>query len=844
MERLKSIIAVATVAAASLLTAEASAATVCPSGCNFKSIQAAINVANAGDTIDIRAGTYIENVTVTKTLTLAGPSSGTATIRPQLSGPTPVNCAAGQSLCVGASSIILVQAEGVKITRLTLDGDNPTKSSGVTVGGFDIDARNGIITNNLVGAFTDLTVTNVTVQNVYLRGIETSSSFLTGLTFNFSNNQVLNVHGNANSIAVFNFGGSGIIDHNTVIGAGAGIVSNHSRSTKMTDNTVLDALAGVHSDNAGDFSGSSADTIDGNTVETCEPNGYGVYVFAPYLAPKVTNNTVTDCLVGLALFGRGAPSVGTTTFSNNVVDGGSASANSIGALASTSKLSFGFADALASFTSNRIEHFETGLYADESNGGKVHLDASNNVIAGNTVGADGTASLGVAAQNNFWGCNGGPGQAGCDPVPSTSFSTNPWLVSRVGVSPFPPVAGQTATVTVDLTTNSAGVQAGGGTVPDGTPVDFASSPAGLIFTPDPGETAAGTVSATFTADGTSQACARVPADVPTAELVCATPPTASDACPATPYPLSVGSTVRFTGTTVGATDNFNSFCGDATTTADTPDVVYAFTLPQEGTLKINVTSQTTGYRPAVYVRSDCATDQFCFDSGANAQVVAGDFPAGTYFVIVDGVFTSSGQFQLTASFDAPLCGDGVVNDGEQCDVGAGAPNDGCSDPGTATECLFENPNVAADQCQGTPFSIPTGRTILAASGGNTTIGFHDDYQGTCSQPTLGGPDRVYQFTPQKTGTLTVAIGYNEDGLTTTCDAGLTTPGCWDYVLYARNDCPNAAAGAELDCSDVNGVGVETISFPVTVNTPYWVIVDGYDNGSYSSGPFSLVVDLQ
>jgi hypothetical protein len=846
VERLKTIIAVATVAAASLLTAEASAATrtVCSAGCNFNRIQNAINASTNGDIIDIRAGTYTENITVTKTLTLQGPSSGTtATVRPAISAPTPPTCTAAQSLCTGASSIILVQADNVTIKRLTLDGNNPTISSGVTSTNIDVDARNGIITNNLVGVFTGLQVSNVTVQNIYLRGIETSSTAQSALTFSFSANQVINVHGNANAIGIFNFGGSGTIDSNVVSGASGGIVANHSRSTFITNNTVINAGSSIHSDNSGDLSGSTADTIDSNTVQICDPNGFGVYVFAPTVAPTVTNNDVSDCTVGIGLFARGSTTTGTTSFSNNVVDGGTAPANSVGIFASTDKLGFGADDAFASFTSNRVEHFETGLLADESKGGQVHLDAANNVIAGNTKGADGTAALGVAAKNNFWGCNAGPGQAGCNPIATTSFSTNPWLVSRVGVSPFPPTAGQTATVTVDLTTNSAGLQSGGGTIPDGTPVDFDSSPTGLVFTPDPGVSASGTASATFTANGTSQPCARVPANVPTAELVCATAPTSNDACPATPYPLAVGSRVQFTGTTVGATDDFTSFCGDTTTTADTPDLVYAFTLPTEGTLKIDVTSQTTGYRPAVYVRTDCAADLFCFDAGANGQVVAGDFQAGTYFVVVDGVFTSSGQFQLTATFNAPVCGDGVVNSGEQCDVGAGAPNDGCGDPGTTTECQFENPTAAADQCNGEPFSIPVGKTILAASAGNTTLGFTDDYQGTCSQA-LGGPDRVFQFTPQKTGTMTVTIGYNADGTTVTCSAGIDTPGCWDYVLYARNNCPDAAAGAELDCSDVNGPDIETISFPVTINTPYWVIVDGYDDQSYSTGPFSLLVDLQ
>ena len=49
--------------------------TVCSSGCNYTSIQAAINAACPGDTIEVRSGTYNENVVVNKTLTLLGVGS-------------------------------------------------------------------------------------------------------------------------------------------------------------------------------------------------------------------------------------------------------------------------------------------------------------------------------------------------------------------------------------------------------------------------------------------------------------------------------------------------------------------------------------------------------------------------------------------------------------------------------------------------------------------------------------------------------------------------------------------------------------------------------------------------
>ena len=68
---------------------------------------------------------------------------------------------------------------------------------------------------------------------------------------------------------------------------------------------ITTSASGVHTDNAGD-GGGTADVIQGNRVSSCSANGYGVWVFVPYLAPTVQDNIITDCTVGLAAFAQGA----------------------------------------------------------------------------------------------------------------------------------------------------------------------------------------------------------------------------------------------------------------------------------------------------------------------------------------------------------------------------------------------------------------------------------------------------------------------------------------------------------------------------------------------------------
>jgi hypothetical protein len=170
----------------------------------YLTIQAAIDAATAGDIIQVAAGTYTENLVVTKEVTIAGAGAASTIVVPALSAPMP---SGSGSLPVGASNLVLVQANNVTIHDITLDGDNTSLTSGVVAGGADIDARNGIITNHPMGVYNNLVVYNVTVKNIYLRGMYASS----GGSFNFHDNTVQNVQASTSSIAIFNFGGSGTI---------------------------------------------------------------------------------------------------------------------------------------------------------------------------------------------------------------------------------------------------------------------------------------------------------------------------------------------------------------------------------------------------------------------------------------------------------------------------------------------------------------------------------------------------------------------------------------------------------------------------------------------------------
>jgi len=303
----------ALVVAAGVLVAAAPAwatRTVCSSGCSTTSIQQAIDAAAPGATITIGPGSYYENLTIDKPVSLVGYGNLTV-LYPSVSNP---DACETSSLCGGDSSnMILVGADNVSISKMRLEGDNPNLTSGTVVNGADIDARNGIITDQERG-YENLTVTRVKVTDVFLRGIYPYEG-----TFQFTHDTVENVAGNFASVAMFASHASGVMSENKVSRANDAISANWSKGTQFIANTITKSESGVHTDNNGGIGG-VADVIKNNKVKECTTDGYGIWVFVPYLSPSVEGNRVSGCAVGLAAFG-GAVSGEGPTFANDKVNG-------------------------------------------------------------------------------------------------------------------------------------------------------------------------------------------------------------------------------------------------------------------------------------------------------------------------------------------------------------------------------------------------------------------------------------------------------------------------------------------------------------------------------------------
>lgn len=328
--------------------------------------------------------------------------------------------------------------------------------------------------------------------------------------------------------------------------------------------------------------------------------------------------------------------------------------------------------------------------------------------------------------------------------------------------------------------------------------------------------------------------------------------TASDACPpADALALAPGDApVTVNGTTTALMNDFAPYC---TTDPDgagpelplpAPDAVVQVDISADCTLEVSLTD-VGSFDGLLSIRHEaCETrvgGDICYNSGTDNEVAREHATAGSHWIVVDGDNGTSGDFALTISCSVPVCGDGVLNPGEQCDYLPVLPNDGCGDPGTGNECQAEG-QVAAESCPGTPVVINAGETLHLPSAAPTynTAGNADDSKGTCMPAgENGGPDETFAVTPAANGTLTITLG--EDFNDQPFDCMAMDPGCWANFVYVREAaCTN---GTEVVCGGYDALGVSEVTVPVTAGMPYFVFVDGLNDQFYAAGPYVLRLEL-
>lgn len=375
-------------------------------GC-FATIGAAVAAAAAGDTINVAAGTYNEQVNLNKAdLILRGAQAGV----PACGRPDGVN----ETVITHANGPLQITADKVTVDGFTLQGATSGLTAGLYVAATYSGHRilNNIAQNNVIGLFLNSNGANVTLVQ---------------------GNRIRN-------------------NTNTGSSSGTGIYANGQLSkTTLRQNC---------------FSGQTTASILFDGVSPCNPNLFADNTIAENSAvgerflelvctknAVITGNRIADPpLKPSATSERPGISIGGGN-TDVMVEGNSITSTLNNQNTSPAILVRNRANALNSNVSVRCNRITGNL-------------AGGLVVQANAY--DGT----VVAENNWWGCNAGPGGIGCDTTTS-NVDSNPWLVMRL-TAPTAGVRNGQSPLLVSFQQNSAGSPVTCNFA-DGTPVSFLSS---------------------------------------------------------------------------------------------------------------------------------------------------------------------------------------------------------------------------------------------------------------------------------------------------------------------------------------------------------------------------------
>ena len=491
----------------------------CTSAQKCLTISHAVSVASPGATIDVAAGTYVDDdIVLTDSVTIRGASSNATTSKGLLTSgalPTVVTTSGA-----GAGSVIEITGSSnanVALANLHVVGQS---TASINVG-----APNGSAVETV--SFDRVAATGG------LMGINTTGSPIRG--FSLTNSAVSCGAGTAPRPA-------GVIP---TVADGVGY------PITLTNNYLTDCGVGI---NAGNFAGfgttdavAGTSTISNNVMEAMDWSCLVVAMSFEDL--QITGNTLTGC--NTTITGTGAIDLEALTPPTSVT----ASGNTIGAASGGADGDIGIQIQNVPASPGNLARFEvagntiSGLLKSGSSDGvrfgptaiaraadDIEISVTGNTLTGNSRGGSwqtnaggnleqnleftgnriaqnvsrgfsmfGTAGRTFNAANNWWGCNTGPGTGtqpapgtGCDSVggitgPNT-LNLTPFLVVSLDPSPATVFTGEQDPIRVLSTTNSNDQAVAG--LPAGTPITFGSTIGAIESSAD---VASGVATSTLTA---------------------------------------------------------------------------------------------------------------------------------------------------------------------------------------------------------------------------------------------------------------------------------------------------------------------------------------------------------
>jgi hypothetical protein len=458
------------IAGATDITVNDDAAGPGPAGANcaapdFATIPAAISAAAAsGDRLLVCAGTYVQNqVLISKSIDLIGAGPGQSII----DGGNATGLPSAGLIRTNDSTNGDVLVHGFTVQNPGQVGVSPTANRiAIIPKGDDLGATQEFSDLEVVGLGVGGRDYGVDLDNpdpdVILR-----DSTITGTDFN--------------AVLIERADGAVTVRDNTIAGDGTGspvFAMNHTNDPTTNPLRILDndvetgGAAGIVVQSSFQDLGTpgafNAVDVKGNEIHAT--NSIGI---------AITNPTAGNGALG---------EIANVNIDDNAVDG-TATATGVRIQGRVDNVGI---------RGNTLAGLGTGVLVNPASAGHAptRVSAAYNRIAGNAIaGLTSNVTAPIKAEHNWWGCNAGPGQSGCDIVNGTgTVDFDPWLVLGLTASPSAiQTGGETSRLTADLLTDSEGDPVAGD-FPAGTPVTFATT---LGSVTSPVDTGRGTATSTL-----------------------------------------------------------------------------------------------------------------------------------------------------------------------------------------------------------------------------------------------------------------------------------------------------------------------------------------------------------
>jgi hypothetical protein len=396
--------------------ASAATLTVSPAGTDngcvdstYTTISSAITCAANGDTINVSGDTYSERVVIDKNISITGAGVGQTIIDggsvTNLAGPGQVMVATSGNVTLSSLSITNPGSSGAGLGHYALyaRGAPPVVSTGTwTFSGLAIDGGNQLPFGTGLYCFGDVSD-------------NTADIIVSGSTFS-------------------NMRGNHVLMENCL--GELSITGSTFAQTLVPDSHVFSMRYSGHTSTAPQvISGNSFTGANLTNQTAISYNGtLGGASVGQFTDVTVTGNSFGDVVTGVNLANNS-----TTPGLTGVIDDVTISGNSFSGAGVTAPSRAVRLRGLVTNTTvdgNTITGYGTGvLVGTLESQTPTGTTVTSNRIVGNTVGLDATGVVQtVNAERNWWGCNTGPGTAGCDTVVGNA-DLDPWLVLTFNPEP-------------------------------------------------------------------------------------------------------------------------------------------------------------------------------------------------------------------------------------------------------------------------------------------------------------------------------------------------------------------------------------------------------------------------